>query len=69
MLSSRLAIMTKGGKLACQGTTVQIKNDHGKAFHLDIDLNVDDVEEEIDITNVEILERKGQNPLKTEILN
>lgn len=35
-LSTRLAIMTKGGKLACEGPILKIKNDHGKVFHIDL---------------------------------
>ena len=49
--------MTKGGKLACEGTTLQIKNDHGKNFHIDLTFNSDFViEEEIDFSNIEMIE-------------
>ena len=35
-LSSRIAIMTKGGNIVCQGSTGQIKSDHGKSFNVDL---------------------------------
>ena len=43
--------MTKGGVMACAGTTLQIKNDHGKHFHIDLTFKPDGVDEEIDISN------------------
>ena len=67
-LSSRLAIMTKGGKLACQGNTLQIKNEHGKCFHVDLTFSEEDIDEDIDMANVEVIERGDQNPMMTEIL-
>lgn len=41
-LSSRLAIMTKGGQIVCQNTTVKIKNDYGKNFTVELTFKPND---------------------------
>ena len=61
-MSTRLAIMTKGGKLACQGTSQQIKSDHGMNFNINLTISLDFLEEEIEIVennNAEEKKRAG----------
>ena len=41
-LSTRLAIMTKGGHIACHDTTVKIKSDYGKYFTVQLTFKPDD---------------------------
>ena len=57
-LSTRLAIMTKGGKLACQGTSQQIKSDHGMNFNINLNISMDFLEEEIEIVENDAEEKK-----------
>ena len=68
-LSTRLAIMTKGGEMVCKGTTMQIKNDYGTIFHIDLTLKSDQTvpEEEIDETCVDFSIKKYKNPMRMEI--
>lgn len=59
--------MTKGGKIACHGSTVQIKNEHGKSFHVDLTLKED--EENFDVSCDQLDSARGDvNPLTIEIL-
>ena len=66
-LSSRLAIMTKGGKLACQGSTLKIKNDYGQIFHIDLTLKAQQLEDSIDEADIECFSARNHDRLKTEI--
>ena len=48
-LSTRLAIMTKGGNIACQDSTLKIKNDYGKYFTVELTFRPDKDGQENDI--------------------
>ena len=65
-LSSRLAIMTKGGKLACEGTTVKIKNDHGKNFHVELTFKPQEIKDDTMIDGYGIRAYEIQDPLLKE---
>jgi len=68
-LSTRLAIMTKGGRLACQGTTLQIKNEHGQIFHVDLSFKTDEImlDDDYDDANLEEVEERGEENIRSEI--
>lgn len=67
-LSSRLAIMTKGGVLECQGTNIEIKNDLGKSFNVDLTFKSVVIEEDFDESNAGLsIKKKGKNPIRYEI--
>ena len=54
-LSNRLAIMTKGGHLAVEGTTLQIKNEHGKKFIIDLTFKSDSYLDQSEADKVDYL--------------
>lgn len=67
-LSSKLAIMTKGGVLECQGTNIEIKNDQGKSFTVDLSFKSVKIEEEFDESNAGLsTNKKGKHPIRYEI--
>jgi len=70
-LSSRLAIMTKGGKLACEGSTLQIKNDHGQILHVTLVVKAHElvVDDEFDETNVNMADNEDDKNIRGEIFN
>lgn len=70
-MSSRLAIMTKGGKLACQGSTLQIKNEHGQILHVDLEVKATAVIEDVefDETDVNMADNERDDNIKGEIFN
>ena len=69
MLSSRLAIMTKGGLIAGQGTPAEIKKEHGKSFEIDLAFKSTESgrEVDLDITNIEALVDQKEHPIKVAI--
>ena len=68
-LSSRLAIMTKGGHIAGQGSPAEIKKEHGKSFEIDLAIKIAESgqEEDLDITNIEVLAQQKEHPIKAAI--
>ena len=70
-LSSRLAIMTKGGKIACHGSTLQIKNEHGQFLNVNLAMKANEVLEceDFDETDVNLADNEAGDYIKGEIFN
>ena len=63
--------MTKGGKLACQGSTLQIKNDHGKILHVELVMKTKEMIEDVefDETDVNMANNEREDNVRGEIFN
>jgi len=63
-LSSRLAIITKGGVIECSGTALAIKNDYGKFFNVELTFKKVYTDEDLDDSNVSYsIKKRGSEPL------
>lgn len=70
-LSNRLAIMTKGGKINCHGTTLHIKNEYGSKLHVNLKIKENEfvMEADYDECDVNMADNENNNNIRGEIFN